>query len=531
MPLKVLIADDEIHICQLVQHLVDWEALDLKIVATVHNGVAALEHIIREAPDIIISDIRMPGFSGIELMKKTRAQGMRSRFILISGYQEFELAKSAIAYGVTDYLVKPIKKDELLNALIKARVELGESELRYESSKKESDEGERKQQFLNAIASGKRKLEQIDKDALFRACGLDMHGECMVYAWQFICASDYAHETFHLIADKAVAYLQEHAASLFPKFMAYEYADRVCLIGAMDDGYNHPSTMRVYEHFSPRFALLEGWTCVLGTSSWQDAVSLASASQDAVQAASSCIFYPDLKVFSAEETAHRTITDFHAVINYEHRDELLACVQLLDAPKFTVRLRHVFELFAQTHALSAIAVSRFAIWVCTASNHTLLAFGVETEKSTIKYWNRTALEQELQHAASLADMEARILFLICDAIEEVHLAVEAAENRPIRVVKEAVAARYMENLNLNSLAEEVQLNPVYLSSLFKKETGINFKEYLTRVRIDMAKKMLRGGENMVYVAEKVGYHDAKYFSKTFTKLVGVTPSQYKKLYR
>ena len=88
----------------------------------------------------------------------------------------------------------------------------------------------------------------------------------------------------------------------------------------------------------------------------------------------------------------------------------------------------------------------------------------------------------------------------------------------------------MEPLSLNDVAAEVNLNPVYLSVLFKKETGTNFKDYLTGVRIDTAKSLLRKKESLAEVAEKVGYKDAKYFSKLFTRVVGVNPTQYRKLY-
>ena len=89
----------------------------------------------------------------------------------------------------------------------------------------------------------------------------------------------------------------------------------------------------------------------------------------------------------------------------------------------------------------------------------------------------------------------------------------------------------MEHISLGDAADATGLNPVYLSVLFKKETGINFKDYVVNVRMDKAKGLLRSGESINRVAELVGYQDAKYFSRLFARVVGVNPTQYKKLYQ
>ena len=93
-----------------------------------------------------------------------------------------------------------------------------------------------------------------------------------------------------------------------------------------------------------------------------------------------------------------------------------------------------------------------------------------------------------------------------------------------------MAQRYQGHISLSDAAEATGLNPVYLSVLFKKETGVNFKDYVANVRMDKAKELLRQGESISRVAELVGYQDTKYFSRLFTRVVGVNPTQYKKLY-
>ena len=114
--LKVLIADDEIKVSKLILHLVQWEELGMEVIGTVNDGVEAFELILEKQPDIVITDIRMPGMDGIELVEKATKEMESSKkvfFVIISGYSQFEYAQQAVKLGVEDYLLKPIKKKEL----------------------------------------------------------------------------------------------------------------------------------------------------------------------------------------------------------------------------------------------------------------------------------------------------------------------------------------------------------------------------------------------------------------------------------
>ena len=114
--LKVLIADDEIKVSELIQCLIDWDKLGMEVIGTVNDGVEAYELILEKHPDIVITDIRMPGMDGIELVEKVLGNVESDRkvfFVIISGYSQFEYAQQAVKLGVEDYLLKPIKKKEL----------------------------------------------------------------------------------------------------------------------------------------------------------------------------------------------------------------------------------------------------------------------------------------------------------------------------------------------------------------------------------------------------------------------------------
>ena len=117
--MKVLIADDEINIILLIKSLIDRQKTDVEIAGEAGDGITALEMVRQLKPDVVITDIRMPGMNGMDLIRHVREEQIPVEFVIISGYSEFEYARSAIQYGVSDYLLKPIKKDELNDVLAK----------------------------------------------------------------------------------------------------------------------------------------------------------------------------------------------------------------------------------------------------------------------------------------------------------------------------------------------------------------------------------------------------------------------------
>ena len=117
--IKVLIADDEKNICLMIQKLISWEEFGMEVVGLANTGVDAVRLMEEERPEIVISDIRMPGYDGLEVVQKAHDLGLSIDFVIISGYKYFEYAHKALTLGVEHYLLKPIDKGELEETLSK----------------------------------------------------------------------------------------------------------------------------------------------------------------------------------------------------------------------------------------------------------------------------------------------------------------------------------------------------------------------------------------------------------------------------
>ena len=168
--LKVLIADDESKVCQLIEKLVDWDALDMEVAAVAENGIDALEKIKEVHPDIVITDIRMPGYDGLDLIRLGKEEAPKAEFVIISGYRHFEYAQMAIRYGVNAYLLKPIKKDELTETLkrLSTRFRAQTEQLSQEEKTRlavRSDEKNLRQAFLQDLV-GRRNKETLSQPLL-----------------------------------------------------------------------------------------------------------------------------------------------------------------------------------------------------------------------------------------------------------------------------------------------------------------------------------------------------------------------------
>ncbi len=138
---KIFLADDEIWETIGLKKLIEKSGLPLQVVGEAENGIVALQQIEEKRPDILISDIRMPGLNGLELSQKIKEKGLDMAIILLSGYAEFEYARSALRYGVEDYLLKPVEQEMLEKALRKITEEKERAEIGQEEEAAHTEEG------------------------------------------------------------------------------------------------------------------------------------------------------------------------------------------------------------------------------------------------------------------------------------------------------------------------------------------------------------------------------------------------------
>jgi len=526
--LKVVLADDENKILLLLKKLIDWERLGYEIVGTANDGLRALELVREKQPHLLITDVRMPGCSGIELIQQAKELQPNLHFIIISGYRKFEYAQNAVKYGVEDYLLKPLKQEELTGILLRLGDKLDE-EAALEFRLKKS--GERQQELLiDALQSAAdRQQPFLDAAQAYAAYGFQFtEGVCFA-ALVKVDVSNAAQyqESYQIVIRHALEIVRRELRALSDVYAAAARREGVVILLHMrkyqavevkqcftkirkeiEKQRDIFSRIRCTVCLSQRRPRLEEadssmrealWLCrdrLCRVQPWRDAEAepvdfsrrycLESAQKKRFQAAAECL---DDQRFEQElEESSRTLLA-QADLNGQMVEDWF--YQVLESCLYGMQQNgQTEERFAENMA------ERF--WLCADAQNVVRLL-------------RQEIGQELRR---LKDERA------------------LRETRPITEAKRYMQRHYQEPLRLEEVSNAVGFNATYFSTLFKKETGQNFTDYLTELRIEKAKELLCGDNLSVQaVAEMVGYQDLKYFSRLFKNTTGVSPSDYKKLYK
>lgn len=529
--LKVVIADDEKKICRLIQMLVDWEELDMELVGVANNGIDALRLVNEKQPDILITDICMPGCDGIEIIRQARENKLSMEVLIISGYADFAYAQSAIHYGVSEYLLKPIKQNELTASLKKLGERCIQEKERVEGSNRllqymeddhirkrcaifydlllasprrpvpELEEVNRQYQYhfsdgifrililkldydtekhdMQSVRSIMQELEDILKNALKDTC-MDME----IYREESCCyiLCNYDKENSHIFR-KEVRYAIDQINA--KRFRLWDARYSVAM------GMDVNNTKDLYESLdSARRAmdnrLLEGGDRLLDPPDvksqfdYRELTGLYCRLFDrAVDLHDEKIIIDGMKGFQEEILKIKNITG----------EDLLKAVMLVG-----------------THAMNTMQSEQV--------HEQLLIF-----------------RKKCGHCYSAEQLFELLNGTLCHLLQEKYQQSEEEERKPIRIAKQYMQNHYMEPITLELVADKVGFNSSYFSSFFKKETGEGFADYLIRLRMEKAKELLKDTKDTVKeICEKVGYSDVKHFTSMFRKYTGLKPGEYRKLY-
>lgn len=535
--IKVVIADDEEKVCQLICNLVDWAEFDMQIVGTAHNGLDALELVEHLSPDLMVTDIRMPGCDGLELISRAKQLDDGLEFIIVSGYRHFEYAQTAIKYGVGDYLLKPIKRSELAATLTKMRERYRH---RNEQLSKEEQLRLRLQNDIDRLRAGLFSDLLFGKPAGESAFDLAALNERYHYAFcpgcfMVLVVKVDGGQQMH--TSGAFAVLQEKLAGILraglqPVCLELEICFRASRAwGVLNfTPENAPQVRRqlkavLGELLVQKNIFPEQFTIGLG-SVVQTPAGFPQSALDADRAANQRLLEGTGKLLSAVPEQPESA----------HGRELLADVsramenglEILDPLPLQAAVQHMGDALLASEQVTGNEILHLAQEVC--NTYVMLARRVHYELPDA--------ETLTQGFAARADLCSSARAVWAELTETLRSSVETLiehkkqeDSRPIRTAKQYIQEHAAEPLTLEEVGGVVGFNASYFSSLFKKETGQNFLEYLSEVRMNRAKELLKETKLPVgEICERVGYADLKYFTKSFKKATGIKPGEFRKLY-
>ena len=533
---KVIIVDDELWVCQLIQRLVNWEELGFEIVGEAHDGQEALLLMQDLRPDLAITDIRMPGLDGLSLIKQAIEMELQVSFIIVSGYSDFDYLKDAVRFNALDYLIKPLEEQELTVLLQKTYIRLQKNRLQREESITVKERlsysiHQLRERFLTELLYEQNHyrgtpLAEINaeydcryQEGIFSVCVYkadSVDSRSVLFDAVF-------YDVFAKKMDELVT-LYCHQANMIKR-----QSDIVVILN-----YTKSQTASVSKGLDMLLKAMQEEYFGMGKLEFTLGVSLPQT--DIYECAAS--FGSAIHCIAARVLAG-TGKRIDAEMITKNRDELQPYfsagkemslakkIELLDAEGFKKEISSLLEgtrIYKQT---SPAMPYNLACRVVDMIYAVLQKINIDVEKDV----QRKELVQDRLYDCKDIDRLAKCCIELLSEISGFANQLRQNKNsKAVEMVKDYIKQNYEKDISLQDAAAAVYLNPNYLSELFKKQTGINFSEYLTNYRIEKAKNLLK---DMNYktnaVANMVGYQDARNFSKIFKKTVGINPAEYRKI--
>lgn len=485
---RVLIADDEPWVAMTVSKLISWEALGFQICGTAENAYEAWAMLEQKKPHLLISDIRMPEMDGITLMKKMRKQEIPAEVILISGYEEFEYAREAIRLGVSDYLSKPINRQELTAAVEKVKATL---------ERKQQAEPQQENYLANlseVLLSGKKTdiaAFMADKGIVPALCD---------YAYAIVRSEEKLHWAKKLCRNR-----QAEAVCIRTG------ENTVSVAMAFSGNAEHALTSVCWEilpEVTPRTHYFAGLSRTDSGSG-----DLRRLNDEADISLWSELFLPGKGIRSYQPFSNAVVSQIGlpAVMGYAKAHN-------------TEKIMDWVEQLANA-----------------CRNGTVLLDGLVDVSRQLRHLHQKYYESAQSGAFAAQVKDYRELYEMYGDGEIYFAELKAAfsktpqhryvvEHKLIADVLQEIRSCYMQSLSIQEIGKRCGISQGYLSNLIKQETGLTFTEHVTACRIEEANRLLRNTEkSIVEISEKVGYTDYNYFSKVYKKVCGMTPGEYRRI--
>lgn len=531
---KVLIADDEIKVVQLIKSLIHWESLKLELISIANNGIRALSDIELLKPDILITDIRMPGYDGIELIKRAKEFNPDIDIIIISGYQQFDYAHHAIKYDVKDYLLKPLKEEEINHTLLKLvnkyeatrLMNQGRTELLM---RKKKDREEIKYNFIRKILIDEKHCE-LSLDVIKTDYCINFIGSAFK---AFVIKPDiqYTKENKGLLIvllEKISHFLDLELKNVCCEFIMDITEDRI--IALMNYNFD--------DYKAIRKAILNVLDQVIALRDLYENIYIYFALGDEVRNYSEILF--SIKSSKARifdkifDYSNRMIEESHKINSFNkfHYDEeinvLQHIVETYDIETFKNAIERLKEKIIKENNMTGEMIYALGYQL----NYDLIEFIKREGSIKNEIWKLYVLTRiEIDMANSI---NVLFEFIKNNVIKLIGIVVDQHKLESKKPINEAIFyinEHFSELISLELISNKVGFSPSYFSSLFKKEMGINFLEYVTTVRMKAAKSMLSDlNKSILEISNDVGYYDIKHFAKQFKKYSGLSPSKFRKLY-
>lgn len=524
---KAVIADDERIIVKGLRKLVDWGALGITVVGEAGDGQQLMQVIEETQPDIVLSDIRMPGHTGLEVLRWYEKHYTGAKFIFASGFQEFSYAKEALRHGAVDYLLKPVGRRDLETALKKATQQLKEQDA-ADLFREETNEI---QEIFRQINDG-RDFEYSDLYDLFRREHWDLDNSFFVG----ICGgirpdvadlmSQKNFAKYNLLRFSVFNQLAEAFSDQKLGFVVRKSENCIYFVGVFPKADRESyceKYIRPLKQNAEDACHLE--LCIgVGTPA-ESAAQILDSYRDAKNAFS-LYFFEEKTLVLCEEAVKPEPVLFE---QYQQDVEEVFKSILFSMHSLETALNRVMQDIYSMHYGNENGLRMRTMSFSGDLNLRLHQCGIlRTDVMELQ----RELEDKIHFAATYEALKLSVIRFYQDTLKKARSPEWSGERTSIEKVKTYIRDNYANDLSIAELADVACVSKNYFSAMFKREAGQNYKAYLTEIRMEKAVELLCETETRVYeIAEKVGYNNVRRFVDAFREKYDLTPIEYREKMR
>ena len=540
--LKIFLAEDEVIVRETIKRMIPWEDLGFELVGEAADGEMALPLLIRQKPDLLITDIKMPFMDGLTLAKVAKKEIPGLKVVILSGYDDFNYAKQAINIGVEDYLLKPITKNALIERLSEIRSKYENEKTQkeyYEKFHREMQAYEKNssRDFFEALVSGSMDMMEIYRRS--EKLGLDIVAEAYnILIFTMNCEEDFSGQKERYSRWEAESlellekFFAENTSAMLFRCNIFSYG--VLIKGEKETiEENTRNCVNEIMRILDRREQKRQWFVAAG-----EPVERLSQIQKSYYSASrafsqrylydeNILYYDEMasmekKNVTEDDSTYLQKVDVNA-LNPAILQKFLSNGLLEETENF---VKDYFYAIGQEPLESLV----FRSYVTLNVRFSVMSFLKEIGCDT-----RTLEQEDTEEvlAESGKSLENAMTYAEKIISQALRLRDQNSGNKNRSILKTAVDfidSHYMEeDMSLNKAANVANVSANHFSALFSQNMGQTFIEYLTNLRMNKAKEYLRcTGMRSSEIAAEIGYKDAHYFSYLFKKTQGMTPSDYRK---
>lgn len=514
---KIIVVEDDQIIRRGICEAIPWEENGFVIAGEASDGEIGLALIEKEKPHVVISDINMPFLNGLEMVEQLKDKMPETRFIFLTGYEDFSYAQQALQMKVFDYLLKPVDGSHLLQKVKEAAADL---EKMVEKEKKITNSMPiLQQQFFRKVTQNQDERFDVEKGL----ADLGIHVEGKLYSIMLLNFLDLREEHSFAMREKLIDITSNYFHEEKFHVLTVDHNEFAILLSFEDDG------SKKGEFAQCLFEFLKGEETVTITigRTYANLFEIGQSYLEARMAMDMRHIMGTGELFSIEDTVSHDEKSGDSLQNLENK--LISHIKQNVPEKVLETLDEITESVKESKNISLEDLKVF-----TLKYTTMLFFEIEKwNKESVKSFNSSEFFKEVMEINSLKDMMLILKRLIQQWSELIYKKTEVENNSHVDLAIQYMNENYSDSdLTLQKLAKLIHVSTPYLSNLFKIEKGFNFGDYLVELRMKKAMELLRVENLKNYeISERVGYSNPQYFSICFKKYTSYTPAEYKKKFK